>query len=471
MFCSPEQKNVPLLDKGVGIMSARVMGWMACLLIALAVLGGMSAAALEEGEQAALSLRLEEKTLCLSWTPVEGATRYGIYRAAKPTGNFKRIAYTKNCTFVQKFQDKGVFYQVCPMTGSKRGQPSNVVGAIPGVKGLAVHQTQEGFRLQWQKADFATAYQVQASDSASGPWQALGLPTRQTHMDIPDHGGSTRYFRVVSLYGPYGSGVSGAVSVYAPVSNVQVICEEEYLTGPTDRLNVTWAASVGATGYRVYRAILPQGQYELLGQTTQTYYPDQRLPTAVQAYKVQPLYGQRAGALSEAATLFSGMPANVLPPDDVQSPSGILLLVNKRAQVVTAYVRDASGAYTLPLRHMICSTGRVYQRTPEGTFSLINKKNEWHRYPTGVYVRYPSVYRSGYYFHSPLYHAGKTVVRHSVAQLGTRQSLGCIRLKVSDAKWIYDHCPVGTTVYICDGAKLSSLRKALKPRKVSVQGF
>ena len=87
---------------------------------------------------------------------------------------------------------------------------------------------------------------------------------------------------------------------------MQVICEEEYLTGPTDRLNVTWAASVGATGYRVYRAILPQGQYELLGQTTQTYYPDQRLPTAVQAYKVQPLYGQRAGALSEAATLFSG---------------------------------------------------------------------------------------------------------------------------------------------------------------------
>lgn len=452
-------------------MRVKWIGWIVCCVMALTVLWALPALGAELQEQPALSLSQEGKVISLSWTPVSGATRYAVYRAAKPTGNFKRLTYTKNCTFTQQSNGKALFYQVYPMTGSKRGQPSNVAGAIPGVKGLAVHQAQEGFRLQWQKADFATAYQVQASDSASGPWQALGLPTQQTHMDIPDDGGSTRYFRVVSLYGPYGSGVSGAVSVYAPVSNVQVICEEEYLTGPTDRLNVTWAASVGATGYRVYRAILPQGQYELLGQTTQTYYPDQRLPTAVQAYKVQPLYGQRAGALSEAATLFSGMPANVLPPDGVQSPSGILLLVNKRAQVVTAYVRDASGAYTLPLRHMICSTGRVYQRTPEGTFSILSKKNEWHRYPTGVYVRYPSVYRSGYYFHSPLYHAGKTVVRHSVAQLGTRQSLGCIRLKVSDAKWIYDHCPVGTTVYICDGAKLSPLRKALKPQNVSVQGF
>ena len=32
--------------------------------------------------------------------------------------------------------------------------------------------------------------------------------------------------------------------------------------------------------------------------------------------------------------------------------------------------------------------------------------------------------------------------------LGTTQSLGCIRLRAGDAKWIYDNCSLGTHVNI-----------------------
>ena len=32
--------------------------------------------------------------------------------------------------------------------------------------------------------------------------------------------------------------------------------------------------------------------------------------------------------------------------------------------------------------------------------------------------------------------------------LGRKASHGCIRLKIDDAKWIYDNCPYGTTVVI-----------------------
>ena len=32
--------------------------------------------------------------------------------------------------------------------------------------------------------------------------------------------------------------------------------------------------------------------------------------------------------------------------------------------------------------------------------------------------------------------------------LGVARSAGCIRYKAGDAKWIYDNCPVGTTVEI-----------------------
>ncbi len=35
-------------------------------------------------------------------------------------------------------------------------------------------------------------------------------------------------------------------------------------------------------------------------------------------------------------------------------------------------------------------------------------------------------------------------------KLGTAASLGCVRLPVRDAKWIFDYCPVGTPVHIYD---------------------
>ena len=35
-------------------------------------------------------------------------------------------------------------------------------------------------------------------------------------------------------------------------------------------------------------------------------------------------------------------------------------------------------------------------------------------------------------------------------KLGSPASLGCVRLNVQDAKWIYDNCPYGTTVIVYD---------------------
>lgn len=31
-------------------------------------------------------------------------------------------------------------------------------------------------------------------------------------------------------------------------------------------------------------------------------------------------------------------------------------------------------------------------------------------------------------------------------KLGTSASMGCVRLTVENAKWIYDNCPAGTTI-------------------------
>ena len=341
----------------------------------------------------------------------------------------------------------------------------------PSPKDLAATAKNGAFTLSWTGAKSVTGYLVEISDDNNTWMDYQTVPAETTRLDVTAEATRTRYFRVTALLGGTVGGTTASVSILSPIKNVKVVCEEAYLTGPTDRLNVTWTPSIGATGYEVYRAKVPTEDYQLLGTTTNSYYPDVRDPLALYAYRVMPVYGTVRGEISNPVTLWTGLQENVLPPAALTSKTGIILVVNKKAQVVTAYVQDAAGAYTVPLRHMICSSGKVYDRTVNGTYKLKARKGEWYQYPSGVYIRYPSIYRDGYYFHSPLYSSGKSIMSSTVGKLGTRQSLGCVRLKVRDAQWVYQNCDVGTAVYICDGAAKDSLKKAIKPATVKVKGF
>ena len=40
------------------------------------------------------------------------------------------------------------------------------------------------------------------------------------------------------------------------------------------------------------------------------------------------------------------------------------------------------------------------------------------------------------------------VYKRQVYKLGSKASHGCVRLSVEDAKWIYNHCPAGTTITV-----------------------
>lgn len=358
-------------------------------------------------------------------------------------------------------------------TGKKKLTLTLEVTAPPTPTNLKATLQNGAYLLSWTAAKHVTGYVVQMSTDGASWTDVSSVGASATAADVTAFVTGPCYFRVFSLLGNVYGNHSDDVSVLGAVRNVRVICEESYLKGPTNRMNVTWDAAAGATSYNVYRATVPSEDYQLIGTTTRTYYPDTRAATKLYAYRVQAVYSglDMEVALSESATLWTGVQDNVLPPEDETSETGILLLVNKQAQVVTAYIQDANGAYTIPLRHMICSSGRVYDRTKNGSYTLKERRGEWYRYPSGVYIRYPSIYRDGYYFHSPLYNAKKGIMSGTVGKLGTRQSLGCIRLKVNDAEWVYKHCPEGTRVYICDGKKRESLKKAVRPQNIKVKGF
>lgn len=119
---------------------------------------------------------------------------------------------------------------------------------------------------------------------------------------------------------------------------------------------------------------------------------------------------------------------------------------------VTVYTLDENGAYTVPYKAMICSTGRLGHATPLGTYSVTNVKKEWCLMFDGTYGQYSTQFFGNYLFHSICYTAPdpSTMLAQEYNMLGSVASLGCVRLQTADAKWIYENCASGTRVSIYD---------------------
>ena len=118
---------------------------------------------------------------------------------------------------------------------------------------------------------------------------------------------------------------------------------------------------------------------------------------------------------------------------------------------VLVYGLDMSGDYSILYHAFVCGPG---QTTPIGTFRTPFKA-AWHPL-MGCWGQYCTQITGNYLFHSSPYNSpNKNDLSYRLYnQLGTVCSHGCVRLTVADAKWIYDNCPLGTTVSIYNASSL-----------------
>lgn len=133
--------------------------------------------------------------------------------------------------------------------------------------------------------------------------------------------------------------------------------------------------------------------------------------------------------------------------------------VNRLQNTVTIYALNDKGYYTVPVKAMICSVGKG-DGTPLGTYRT-SDKHDWCSLVGGVYGQYAYRINGPIMFHSvPYYSMHKDDLEtEEYNKLGEAASLGCVRLSVSDAKWIYDNCPAGTIVTIYDDEYAGPLGK------------
>lgn len=131
--------------------------------------------------------------------------------------------------------------------------------------------------------------------------------------------------------------------------------------------------------------------------------------------------------------------------------SSYYITVNRRTCVVTIYAKDGKNGYTIPVKAMACSVGKAGTATPAGTFRTM-AKYRWKTLMGPTYGQYATRITGSILFHSV---SGSRRSIYSVSakeynKLGSPASHGCVRLCVRDAKWIYDNCPLKTTVVITD---------------------
>lgn len=157
------------------------------------------------------------------------------------------------------------------------------------------------------------------------------------------------------------------------------------------------------------------------------------------------------------------------------------LHVNRSQNCVTAYTFDENGKYTIPVRAMICSCG-LNNATITGTYS-IGFHSEWYPLAGDVVGQYASSIVDDYMFHSVPYitYAKDSLETEEFNKLGEPASKGCIRMAVSDVKWINDNCEEGTVVFLFDndrspgplgkptGIKISDLSNGWDPTDNSAE--
>lgn len=134
--------------------------------------------------------------------------------------------------------------------------------------------------------------------------------------------------------------------------------------------------------------------------------------------------------------------ATALPSDPAgQEGKEYFIKVNCQMNTVTIYGRDEEGNYTQPTMAMICSTGTD---TPQSGVYDISRTNrwEWLGLKGNVNGYYVTQISGNILFHSVPYltrYDPSSLEYWEFDKLGTACSLGCIRLQVKDALWIYEN--------------------------------
>ena len=423
-------------------------------------------------------------TAVVRWDAIENAGSYNVYRR---TGNgaWIYIATVSDTSYVDESVKLGTdySYSVRAISQCCKNLSEAYAATAFQVKPTAItsiNTSSSGIQVHWKSVEGADGYHLYAKLD-SGSWKKLISTTDTSYNYALDKSnwGKKVYFYVVSYCDAYTANPSAQkYTIFQPTAPT---LKSAYASG-TSKNVINWNKMSGVVGYKVYRktgssswsciATIENGSatsysdtsitlgttytytvagYWKSGSTVEVGYYNTTGLTVKPVVTIKYLKVKDSDSIMYGKTLkiYCDANGNVLQNSEKYiDASRYYLYVNKDKQYVTAYCKD--GSYYVPVRTMICSTGKTLSHTPNGTFST-KAKYRWHELDGPCWGQYCTRIVGGVLFHSVYYDSYNNPVDLAVSQynkLGKRASHGCVRLTVEGAKWIYDKCKLGTTVVI-----------------------
>lgn len=186
------------------------------------------------------------------------------------------------------------------------------------------------------------------------------------------------------------------------------------------------------TGYSIISVIPQETALSVLGKTSGW-------------YKVS--YGGKTGYVSGSYISVSDTKASAeafVNGKGLTSSTGYLIWVNTKT-IHTYVFTGKSGSWKL-VKDMLSTVGKESTPTIKGTFTLLAKGSYFTVEDHDDWIcRYYSQFYNNYLIHSVVYNKEGQLVD---GRLGMRLSKGCVRVRLENAKYIYDNVPKGTRIYV-----------------------
>ena len=225
-------------------------------------------------------------TISLSWTTVQDALEYQVWRARSQTGTYFNIYSAMGTRMVNKSVTAGETYYykvVAVLQKDGYGTPTKTVSSsivscslnqsgpaapvAPVLTGKLSGTTKAV--ISWQAVSGAAKYEVWRSTSENGTYSKLITTTKLAGTNTPKPG--TYYYKVRTV------GADGQVGAFSNIVCITIPGDTPapggapVLTGKlsgTTKAVISWQAVSGATKYEVWRSTSENGTYTRLITTT-----------------------------------------------------------------------------------------------------------------------------------------------------------------------------------------------------------
>lgn len=377
----------------------------------------------------------------ITWKAVKGAEKYRVYRKTSG-GSWKRIIDSTTAT---SYTDKSslssgtkYIYTVRAIKGSEWSWYNSGISVTKLTTPTLskAENASGGIKVTWKSVKGASGYRVYRKTSG-GSWKRIVNSTKGTsYTDKSSLSSGTKYiYTVRALKG-------SDMSYYNTKGVTELKLSTPSLTAASKvsgGIKVTWKSVKGAKGYYVYRKT-SGSSWSRLGSTKSTSYTDKKAKSGVSyIYTVRAYNGSDLSWYNSSGVTVSKMLSKA---QSYSSNTKWLILVDTKANKVGIY--NGSKNNWTEKKYWSCTTGAASTPTVKGSFTV---KSKGLSFGSGYTCWYYTQFYGNYLFHSILYNPGsKTSIQDG--RLGINASHGCVRLSLTNAKWIYDNIPKGTKVVV-----------------------